>query len=91
VSTTTKRRRKMTTPGKEVWQIIDTTGAGTVLAERDAKTHSEGAVLNLAQKVAEKSIRRPLFIVQLKPLFGEPDVFFRVCKNEDGIVLSYRA
>jgi hypothetical protein len=88
VSTMTKRRKTAPKIGKEAWQVVDP--AGHVLAVRDGKTHTDGAALSLAQKIAEKNDGEIELSVQLVPLFGDPDPHYRVVKNEDGIVLSYR-
>lgn len=89
-TTTTRRRRKPTTAkiGKEAWQVVDP--EGHVLATRDGKTHSDGAVLNMAQRIAERHDDVIELTVQLVPLFGDPDPHFRVLKTADGVVHTGR-
>ena len=91
MSTAVRRgRRKPATAkiGKEAWQVIDPDGE--VLAIRDGKTHSDGAVLNMAQRIAERYSEEIELIVQLVPLFGDPDPHYRVVRDADGVVLTTR-
>ena len=83
-------RRKPATAkiGKEAWQIVDP--EGQVLAIRDGKTHSDGAVLNMAQRLAERYDGEIELVVQLVPLFGDPDPHYRVVRDMDGIVRTAR-
>lgn len=84
---TKRRRRKSKDPqiGKEAWQIVGPDGA--VLREIG---HGEGATLGLAQNLAQKEECPETLIVRLKPLFGEADEFYRVVREEDGSVSTYR-
>ena len=91
-ATATRRRRRKPTAakiGKEAWQVIDP--EGQVLAMRDGKTHTDGAVLNLAQGIAERKYDDEVeLVVQLVPLFGDPDPHFRVVRDADGVVHTAR-
>lgn len=93
MSVTATRRRRRKAPatakiGKEAWQVVNE--QGHVLALRDGKTHSDGAVLNMAQRIAERHDGEIELTVQLVPLFGDPDVHYRVVRAEDGTVLTWR-
>lgn len=93
MSTATKTRRGRRKPatakiGKEAWQVVGP--EGNELAVRDGKTHSDGAMLNMAQRLAERHDGEIELIVQLVPLFGDPDPHYRVVRDADGVVLTAR-
>jgi len=90
MTTTTKRKRitrrkKDDKIGKEAWQVIGPDGQ--VLRETG---WGPEVALVLAQALAQYYDKETELTVQLKPLFGEPDTFYRVVRNDDGVVLTYR-
>lgn len=87
-----KRRRRTTkapTPsGKDSWQILGP--KGEIL--RDVP-YGEGATLAMAQGLIHRidpEADTLELTVRLKALFGEPDNLFRVVREEDGSVTTYR-
>lgn len=86
-------RRKRKPPRKappvarqgETHQILDP--AGKIL--RDSP-YGEGATLALAQTLAQKYDDEVTLTVRLKALFGEPDDLYRIVREEDGAVSTYR-
>lgn len=61
---------------------------GEVLRENG---HGEGATLIHAQTLIQRENEPIEYLVRLKPLFGEPDVFYRVVLDECGVVSTYRS
>lgn len=82
----TKRRKKATPKiGKEAWQIVGPDGS--LLKETG---YGEGPALIQAHRIAEREFHEPAALtVRLKPLFGEPDEFYRVVRCEDGSISTY--
>lgn len=80
-----RRRTTKSTPlGKESWQIVDQDG--NVLRDLG---YSEGAVVGVAQGMAQHHEDPVTLNVRLKPLFGDPDVFYRVVRDEDGNIWTH--
>lgn len=81
------RRRKTVAPiGKEAWQILK---GERLLKETGC---GEGPALLLAQRMAQRDFEDPVTLtIRLKPLFGEPDEFYRVVREEDGAISTYRS
>jgi hypothetical protein len=83
----TRRRKKAATPkiGKESWQVVGE--AGEVLKETP---YGEKSAVILAQETALRDYDEPVELaVRLKPLFGEPDEFYRVVRDEDGTIITH--
>jgi hypothetical protein len=88
----TKRRprrvKKTTTPVNtkgESWQIVGPDGA----IIRDT-SYGEGATLAMAQTLAQKYDEEVELTVRWKALFGEPDTLYRVVREEDGSITTWR-
>jgi hypothetical protein len=84
----TRRRRGTRTepkPGKESWQIVGPDGA--IIQETN---YGEGATLSIAQNLAQEYDEEVTLIVRVKSLFGEPDNLFRVVREEDGAIATWR-
>ena len=83
-----QRRRKVQPPppGKETHQIV--APDGSILRN---SPYGEGATLAVAQRLAQIDYDDEVeLIVRVKTLFGDPDPLFRVVREEDGSVSTYR-
>jgi len=91
MSTVTTKRKRISRRktddkiGAEAWQIIGPNGE--VL--RETGFGAEVALV-LAQALALYYDKETELTVQLRPLFGEPDVLYRIVRDEDGAVLTHR-
>lgn len=92
MTATTRRRqqriRKRTDPkpGKESWLIVGPDGE--LLREL---TYGEGATLSVAQNLMKQyTDEGDEITVQWKALFGEPDELYRIVREEDGSISTWR-
>ena len=84
MAATRRRRKAKEKVGKEAWQIVGPDGK--VIKETG---HGAGPMLINAQTLVQKETCPDELEVRLKPLFGEPDTFYRVVLDEDGAVNTY--
>lgn len=91
MATAVKPRRRRAVPkdaptGKETHQIVAPDGEILVNS-----SYGEGATLARAQMIALKEYEKEVtLIVRIKTMFGEPDPLFRVVREEDGSVSTWR-
>lgn len=87
-ATRARRRKKTAVPtlGKEAWQVIGPDGR--VLYE--TPYGAEVALIHAQHKAFNDFEDEATLTVQLQPLFGEADTFYRVERDEDGVVFTYR-